>query len=151
MKAYCYFLFRVYKFYTDKIGESENQALFSANAVSTIIIFFIVLSIYGLANYFSIIPMFKNKMYVIPFMIAIGIINYFFFVRSKKFLSYDFQKDRHGGWLIVVFIVVLGGAFITLSNVNRKKVFEERKKKPQIEQTEKRESLEGKIRKWFNE
>lgn len=136
MKVYYYFLFRIYRYYIDKQNENEFQAVFSATAVSTVIIYFVLLFIYGSANYFDLLPMIKNKMYVIPIMIVIGIINYYYFVKQKKFLNYNFQKDRKGGRYIIIFIIFLGISFITLANINRKKIFEERRRNPLIEQVE---------------
>lgn len=149
MKVYYYFLFRIYRYYKDKERESDFQALFGASAVSTVIIYFILLFVYGFVNYLDLLPMIKNKMYVIPFMVGFWFINYHLFVKNKKFLNYGFQKDRKGGVLITIFIVVLGVSFIILSNANRTKIFEERRKNPPVEEMEKKPSLEGEIRKWF--
>ena len=149
MKVYYYFLFRIYRYYTDKERESNLKALFAASVVSTVIVYFILLSIYGLLNYLDLVPMIKNKMYVIPFMVFLWFINYHLFVKNKKFINFDFQKDRKGGVIILVFIFVLGVSFILLSNANRTKIIEERKKNPPLEEVEERQSLEGEIRKWF--
>lgn len=151
MKAYYYLLFRIYKYYKDKQNENEFQALFSATIVSTVLASFVILFFYGLANYFNLLPMYPNKFYAIMFFILIGLINYYFFVRKKKFLNFDFHKDKKGGIYIVTFIIVLSTSFIILANINREKIFKERNKDLQIRETEKRPSLEGKIRKWLEE
>ncbi|WP_123947359.1 hypothetical protein [Chryseobacterium pennae] len=88
---------------------------------------------------------------MILFMVIIGFINYYFFVKDKRFLKYGFQKDRKGGIYIIIIFIFLGISLLILSNVNREKIFKERRENPSIEQIERRPSLEGKIRKWFEE
>lgn len=151
MKAYYYFLFRIYRYYKDKQNENEFQALFSATAVSTVIIYFVLLFAYGILNYFDFIPMINNKIYVIPFILIIGAINHYLFVKEKKFLRFDFHKDRKGGVYIITFIIVLSASFIIIANINREKIFKERRKNPQTEQTKKPASLQSEIENWFKE
>lgn len=147
MKAYYYFLFRIYRLYKDKNKESDAQALFSATAVSTVIVSFILLFLHGIANYFDLLPMFTNKYSAAFFMIVIGLINHYLFVRGKKFLNCGFQKDKKGGFLIVILILALGILFIVFANINRERIFKERADK--VSNESRKESLEGKIRKWF--
>lgn len=147
MKAYYYFLFRIYRLYKDKNKESDAQALFSATAVSTVIVSFILLFLHGVANYFDLLPMFTNKYYAAFFMIVIGFINHYLFVRGRTFLNYGFQKDKKGGILIVSFIIAFGILFIVFTNINRDRIFKERAGK--ISNEPRKESLEGKIRKWL--
>ena len=147
MKAYYYLLFRIYRLYKDKNKESDAQALFSATAVSTVIVSFIFLFLYGVANYFGFIPIVTNKLTLVFFTIAVGCINYYLFVRGRKFMDFCFQKDKRGGFLIVSFIIILSILFITLANINRDRIFNERA--GEISNKPRKESLEGKIRKWF--
>ena len=151
MKAYYYLLFWIYRYYKDKQNENEFEAIFSATSVSTVLVGFVLLFFHGLANYFNLLPMYPNKFYAIMFFIFIGLINYYFVVRKKKFLSFNFHKDRKGGIYIITFIIALSVSFIILANINREKIFKERRENPSIEQIERRPSLEGKIRKWFEE
>lgn len=147
MKAYYYFLFRIYRLYKDKEKESENQALFSATAVSTTTISINLFSIYGIADYFDKLPPLENKYHVIAIMITIGCINHYFFVRGKKFLNYGFRKDKRGGRLIITYIIFTFIFAVTEGHYNREKLFKERAGK--ISTEPRRESLEGKIRKWL--
>ncbi|PXW08002.1 hypothetical protein C8D70_1196 [Chryseobacterium sp. CBTAP 102] len=151
MKAYYYFLFRIYRYYKDKQNENELQAIFSVITVSTLIASLTIFFFHGLLNYLGILPMYSNKFYMILFMIIVGFINYFFFIRDKNFLNYDFQKDKKGGFYIIVYIILLGILLFVLSNINREKIFEERKKNPQTEQTQKTASLQSEIENWFKE
>ncbi|WP_277115528.1 hypothetical protein [Chryseobacterium sp.] len=151
MKAYYYFLFRIYRYYKDKQNENELQAIFSVITVSTLIASLTIFFFHGLLNYLGILPMYSNKFYMILFMIIVGFINYFFFIRDKNFLNHDFQKDKKGGFYIIVYIILLGILLFVLSNINREKIFEERKKNPQTEQTQKPASLQSEIENWFKE
>jgi amino acid transporter len=147
MKAYYYFLFRIYRLYKDKNKESDSQALFSATAVSTTIISINLFSLYGIADYFDVVTALENKYYAMFIMVIIGCINHYFFVREKKFLNYDFRKDRKGGYLIVLYIILSALFAFTEGQYNREKIFHERAGK--ISTEPRKESLEGKLRKLF--
>lgn len=151
MKAYYYFLFRIYRYYKDKQNENELQALFSVITVSTLIVSLTIFFFHGSLNYLGLLPIYSNKFYMILFMVIVGCINYYFFIRDKNFLNYNFQKDKKGGVYIITYIILLGVSLIILSNINRKKIFEERSKNPQTEQTKKPASLQSEIENWFKE
>lgn len=147
MKAYYYFLFRIYRLYKDKNRESDTQAIFSVTALSTVLLSFIFLFLYGVTSYFGLIPIVTNKSIIILFTVIVGCINYYLFVRGKKFMYFGFEKDKRGGFLIISFITMLAVLFITFANFNRDRVFRENAGK--ISNEPRKESLEGKIRKWF--
>ncbi|MEJ5106546.1 hypothetical protein [Chryseobacterium sp. MYb328] len=151
MKAYYYFLFRIYRYYKDKQNENEFQALFSATAVSTTIISINVITIIGLISFFYNIQLIASTKYIVISMLLIGILNHLLFVRTKRFLQYNFQKDKNGGVLIITYLII--SAFLTfiVGHYNRAKIFEERRKNPTIENTGNRKSLIGDIVKWFEE
>lgn len=133
--------------YKDKIGESTNQAFFSVIVVSSAIVCFHLIGVYLLLNYFGLIPIIMNRLYIAFLMLSVGFINYFFFIREKKFLKYGFEKDRKGGVLIVTYLLLLCVICIFIGNKNRERIFS---KSGSFSDKPKRESLEGKIRKWFN-
>ncbi len=147
MKVYYYFLFRIYRLYKDKNKESDSQALFSATAVSTTVLCFNLITTYLLVNYFGLIPIITNKLIMVLFMVIVGCINHYFFVREKKFLNYDFKKNSKGGILIVAYIVFSLILVLIVGKYNRDRIFNERGGEISIEP--RKESLEGKIRKWF--
>ncbi|MEE9348542.1 MAG: hypothetical protein V3U80_00680 [Flavobacteriaceae bacterium] len=80
-------------------------------------------------------------------MSALGLFNYYYFVFPKKFLNYNFKKDRKGTIAITIFVLVIFINTVVSSNYNRTKIF----KMSPIEQIDKKPSLEGKVRKWFKD
>lgn len=126
--------------------ESDGQAFFSAIAVSTLMLIINLITIYVVVNYFGLMPIVTNIFHMILFMVTIGYINYYFFIRRRKFLKYGFQKDRKGGVLIVAYIIFTFVFLFIVGQYNRERIF-----KQGVKSTEPRkESLEGKIRKWFD-
>jgi len=147
-QAYYYFLFRIFRFYKDKYKDNDKQAIFGVICVSTTCICFNLLTVYFFFNFFDILPMFSNKYLVIPIMVGIGIVNYLFFIKDKKFLKYGFIKDRKGTVKIIAYYVISLAIFIVIANFNRQKISSNRLPN---ENQPKKESLEGKIRRWFKD
>ena len=122
MKIYYYLLYRIYSFYVDKKNE-KSTVLFSVTAVSTLIIYFLFFNIYLFLDYLDIVRMFSNKYYVVFYMFLLGLFNYYFFIKQKIFLGYNFKKDYKGGLLIILFALLLIVLFILIANLNRTKIF----------------------------
>lgn len=126
MNAYYYFLYRIYRFYTDIIKEKQIP-LFYTSCVSAIIVYLNFYTLYTCLiykNFFKdIIP---NKYYVIIPMVIILAVNYFVFVKNKLFLDCNFTKDRRGGILIILYLVISVGLFVTVANLNRGKIISEK-------------------------
>jgi len=152
MKIYYYFLFRVYRFYTDKMKETKIP-LFYTSAVSTAVTGFNLFTIYSILNYIEVVKMFSGKyLILIPTVILWGI-THFLFVRGKAFLKYDFKKSIKGGFLVVAYIMFTAIAFIIVANLNRAKLAKGSIGNPvKNEQVQKKKpSLEGKIQNWLEE
>lgn len=147
MKAYYYFLFRIYSLYKYKYNESETQALFSVTAVSSTVLCFNLITIYFLINYSGFIPIVTNKLVMVLFMASVGCFNHYFIVKSKAFFNYNFQKDRKGGFLVVCYIIFSLIIVLIVAQYNRNRIFNEQK--GTIYYEPRKESFEGKIRKWF--
>lgn len=147
MKGYYYFLYRIYWFYKDKQNETDGQALFSVTAISTLVLVVNLISIYTSANYWGFLPEVTNKFFMILFMVVIGCVNHYLFVSDERFLNYNFQKDRKGGFLIIAFIISTFLIVFIVGKFNRERIFKEGK--GVISNEPRRESLEGKIRKWL--
>lgn len=147
MKAYYYLLFRIYRLYKDKNKETELQTLFSVTAVSTTILCFNLITLYFLLNYFGLLPIVTNKLIMILFMVSVGWINHYIFVRKRTFLKYDFKNDNKGGFLIVAYIILSFILVLIVGQLNRERIFKEQPGK--FFNESRKESLEGKLRKLF--
>lgn len=151
MRAYYYFLFRVYKFYTDRMKENDIPLIYVAS-ISTLLIFFNVFTVYSwliYSDYFNdIIP---SKYYVLIPIAIIWLLNYFVFVRRELFLECNFTKDIKGGLLIILYMVITAASFIIVANYSREKLLKHQQEHPVTEQVKQRPSLEGKIKKWWKD
>lgn len=122
MKAYYYLLFRIYMFYKDTMKE-KNLLIFTTSVITTVIITINLMSIYYLFVLNNVFPELPNKYYAIGCGILICFLNYFFIVKNKKFLNYNFQKDKIGGAVVVGFVVLTAIVFITIGNIYRSKMY----------------------------
>ncbi|PWG77955.1 hypothetical protein [Pararcticibacter amylolyticus] len=150
MRIYNYLLFRIYRFYTDTIKE-ETGLLMTVASLSTLFLSFNIYTIYSFLTYKGLFnDIIPGKYYVLIPMAIIWLLNYFIFVRGEQFLEYNFKKDVKGGILIVLYILITAVSFIIVANFNREKIFKHQQ--PEVtEQVEQRQSLEGKVRKWWRD
>lgn len=132
MRAYYYLLFRLYSALSEpKKQNDEKTILYLIVSTSTFLVCFLMLTIilYVDFYFFKIVnELLPNKFSVITFMIIIGFLNYWFFIKPKKFLNYNFKADKKGGYAIIGFIVLLALMFVLIANKNREKIFKEREK-----------------------
>ena len=123
-----YLLFRIYKFYTDRMKEKEIP-LFYTSCVSTILIYFNLMTIYVLLVYWDLVAeIITGKYYSLIPMAIIWLFNYFLFVRSEIFLKYNFRKDVKGGILIGFYIFITAASSIAVANYNREKILRDKPK-----------------------
>ena len=149
-QAYYYFLFRIFRFYKDRYKEGDKSAIWSVICVSTTCIGFNLLTVYFFFDFVDILPMFSNKYWAMSFMIGVGIVNYLFFIKDKKFLNCGFIKDRKGGAKIIAYFIISVAISIVIANFNREKIFAERRANPPTEEVVPQNSLERQIRDWWN-
>jgi UDP-N-acetylmuramyl pentapeptide phosphotransferase/UDP-N-acetylglucosamine-1-phosphate transferase len=130
MEYYYYFLFRLYWSFRNLSKDNHKEAKSKTSGMSCIFLCFTLFSLIGLVNYFNInpIPSLKSKYLLLPFIVIIYIINYFFFIKKEKFLNQNFTKDKKGGFLIVLYIILLVITFIIGANKNHEKISRERDK-----------------------
>jgi hypothetical protein len=112
-------------FYKETIKEKANFSL-SASFVTTVLISVNLISIYFLFFYLNMLVEIPNKFYIIIFMVLLWIFNYFFIIKKEKFLNYNFQKDKKGGYVIVIYIILTAVFAIMIANKNRERIFKER-------------------------
>ncbi|OWP82983.1 hypothetical protein BWK59_12965 [Flavobacterium davisii] len=131
MKFYYYLIFRIYNYYRKDYGESEGLSLYSTTLVSTLLIYLLAYVAFAYFDFYFIRILDKivtGKPSVIILMVIIGVLNYFLFVKNKKYLNYNFKADKKGGYAIIGFIVLLAMSFVFIANKNRDKIFKEREK-----------------------
>ena len=121
MRLYHYLLFRIYSFYKDTMKE-KHYLQFSVTIVSTLLVFLLFFTIYTLLTYLDILKMYSNKYLTLILASIVGISNYCFFIHSKKYLEYNFKKDKKGGMIIILFIVFMIMMFVIVANLNRAKI-----------------------------
>lgn len=115
MKAYQYFLFRIYMFYKDTMKE-KDLLIFYTSIVSTVIIQINLLSVYFALELTELVPTIPNKYYIILTGVIIFVLNYYLIVRKKKFLDYSFEKGKTGGIITIgIFIITVAFAVIVLN------------------------------------
>jgi len=148
MKLYNYLLFCLYNFYAYRLKEKSGH-LISVTIFSTVIIYINLFTVYVFMNYLELLPMFPNKYFVIVIMISLGVVNYYFIVRHKKFLNQDFKRGIRGGIIVIVYLILTTIAFILVANLNRAKL--EKQRLERTLKTEQKPSLEEKVEKWFKE
>ena len=130
MKLYNYFLFRLYWAFRDFAKEGHKMSLISTSILSTVILYFTLYGIIGLVYFFKV-STFVNlgvnyKFWILSFMFILWFLNYKFFIESRKFLKKNFKKDRIGGILVSLFIILLGYLIVIVGNKNREKIANEK-------------------------
>lgn len=124
----------------------KRNLLFSTSFVTALLISINLMTIYFLLEYLQVLPSVANKYYIVAFMILVWGINYYGIVKKGNFLTYNFKEDKKGGYAVVLIMIVTFLLAVSVGNLNREKIFEEKAKS----NGPKKESLEGKIREWFN-
>lgn len=139
MRAYYYLLFRLYTTLSKPEKQNDEKTIiYLTVSTSTFIIYFSIIFVLSIFDY--IYPVFfdilvPKKYFVIIYMLVIGLLNYWFFIRNKKFLRFNFKNDKKGGYAIILYIFVLGMVLVFFANKNREKIFKEREK-TRIENTQ---------------
>lgn len=127
----------------------KNQSpLFGAITLVTILIDFSLLNIVGFYSSFKIEPITVN----IPVFIALSILTFVpLFFYSKKNESLITEKiipsHKTNNLLVIILYLFTFVSTIYLANINRTKILGQAKKEQSIKP--RKESLEGKIKKWF--
>ncbi len=131
MRAYYYLLFRIFKYYTEKGKESDKVAIIRAVLSTSLLIYFTIYTILiYFDNYFFEISniILPNKGLILLYLFLLGFLNYWFFIKDRKFLNYNFKSDKKGGYAIIGFIIFLALSFVFIAIKNREKIFNERAK-----------------------
>lgn len=132
MKYYYYILYRIFNSLSDS-KKQNNAATISIllTNTSTLIVWFGIYTMLSYIDYycFNILNiLIPNEFFVLIYVIILGLLNYYFFIKGKKFLNYGFKADKKGGYFIVGFIILMALSFVFVANKNRQKISQERKK-----------------------
>lgn len=114
----------------------EQTILYLLTCVSTLIIHFFFIAIISILDYYVMKIynlIFLNDTSVILFMLLIAYLNYHFFIKHKNFLNFKFQKDKKGGYLITICLLVIVFIVIYFGNKNREKIITEKERMEQSE------------------
>lgn len=147
MRAYNYFLFRIYVFFRDVVREKNDTIFFKITVFSSVFIFINVFTLSAIITNYHIDNILPNKYYIVPYMMAIFGLNYYLFIKRRSFLDYNFKTDRKGGLLVIIYMIFTVTSFILVANENRSRI--EQKHPETIETDTTRGSLEKDIEDWF--
>lgn len=147
MNFFIVILNRVYFFLT----KIKNQSpLFGASVIVALLIFFnignILLFKYSFSEGYH-----KINMGIGLFVLLIVFIGVFLFAKSRKMdiINGNLEVSTFKKFLIIAIFLFTIISFVFLANINRQKIFKEQENTQSNEP--KKESLEGKIRKWFED
>lgn len=120
IKPYHYLLFRIYRFYVDIMKEKDVPLIY-VSAISSILIYINFLTFLPSLEFLSIDINYyiSNKIFVLFSLLFLWITNYLFFVRPKKFLKLNFKKDKTGGFLVLIYIILTAISFILIAKYHR--------------------------------
>ena len=125
MAFYHRYLYVIYHFYTKTLKQSSIPLLY-ITSVSTTFLFINFYTIYGLSVYNNAFPDFINSTSMVLIIVfAIGVLNYFLFIRSETFMAYHSEKHAKSSLVTVCYIIATVLAFIILANKNREKIHKE--------------------------
>ena len=116
MKIYNYLIYRLYSFYTVDLKRLD-QPLLTVSILLTIIIWYNVITIYGILRYIGIFPKYSNYTVAAITMFSFMVLNYLY-IRREIFKEYGFKRDLRGGILVALYILFSIGAFFVSVNMN---------------------------------
>lgn len=129
MKQFNYLLFRLYDYYHRVRKEDAGLSLYFTVTASTLIIYFVFYNILTYIDFyfFKIVnQLLPNKFSIAVFIVVIGLLNYWLFIKDRNFLNYNFKSDKKGSYAIIGFIIFLALSFVFVANKNREKNFKDR-------------------------
>ncbi len=114
-----------------------STILFLLTSVSTLFVYFTFNVIILIINYYFVKIynfIFLNETAIIFYMFLIAFFNYEFFVKPKKFLNYNFNKDKKGGYVISIYLISIVVLLYYFGNQYRNNIKIEKKRLKQSEQ-----------------
>ncbi|PZR23801.1 MAG: hypothetical protein DI539_02180 [Flavobacterium psychrophilum] len=131
MKWYNYFLFRLFKQLESKNTEEKTVVLLTITTSTFLLLFLLMVILLFCSLFIFPIPLQGlSRLSVLIIFISIGCLNYFFFIRNRKFLDCNFKQDKYGVYYIFLAIIILFTSFIVLANINRSRMINKESLKP---------------------
>lgn len=123
MKYYNYLLFRIYFALSDpKKGYDKRSINIILVNTSTLILWLFLYTFFLAVNYFFnnfLNLLLPNNKCIVIYLSIIAFLNYYFFIKDKKFLKYDFENDKKGGVITVLMLLLIIISCIAMSTLNR--------------------------------
>ena len=129
MTYYYYILYRIFNTLSNPKKQNNATTInILLTNTSTLIVWFGIYTMLSYVDYYCfnisnvLVP---NEFFVFFYLVILGSLNYYFFIKDKKFLNYGFKADKKGGYLILGFIIFLVVSFVFVANKNREKISKE--------------------------
>ena len=110
MRAYYYLLFRLYHYFERYFDNQDKEVtILRVTATSTVIVYiglFTIALYFDYYDYWDLIVIFPNIYFQIPIVVAMGLINYYFFVRHKYFLSINLKEGLKNDLFLITSILI---------------------------------------------
>jgi len=110
LRLFDYIYYRIYKFFykqKDNVPETKGSVLL------TVLECFTLLSLVAIIRFFWEFPL-PNKLYFVPLVIFVGILNWYRYERNfdmeeftKQWEDEDLLEKKKKGWLIVVYFAIV--------------------------------------------
>nr|WP_294937965.1 hypothetical protein [uncultured Flavobacterium sp.] len=130
MKIYNYLLFRLYTTLSKNKQYSEGVIDYLATIISTLYIYILFYTFWAIVNFYflpSIDERNFNKAIIAISILLITYLNYYFFIKEKKFLNQNFKEDKTGGYSILGLLIFSFIIFIIVANKNRERITNQNK------------------------
>lgn len=102
--------------------KEKDIPLFYTTTVSTTVVYSFLYMIYIWLLCFTTIGNFLDKFGTVAVVVFLGFLNYFLFVRPRKFLAMGFEKTNKGGVLIVSILVIIAVGLVLSMNYYRNEI-----------------------------
>lgn len=139
---------RIYFF----LSKVKNQSPFLGTIILGTLLITVTLGNIKLAIY-AFKPELLTTNYIVEVIIILVVLVFLFWFSKKKksqIIKSNIKSPAKNNIIVSFIFLFTVICFILLANINREKIFTERKAKFSIEQLEKQKSLERKLRDWWN-
>jgi O-antigen/teichoic acid export membrane protein len=123
MKYYNYLLFRLHSALNEPGKKYDLRSInFLLTNTSTFILWMFGYTILLCINCFFnnlINFLMPTNWHILIYYIILALLNYYLFIKAKKFLKYNFKRDIKGGVLATIAVIIIFLSFILMTLINR--------------------------------